>query len=283
VLHVLTVHWMSDAWIDPQLRYLRRFTPDGTRTWACLNGLDADAMARFDVAVDLEGTHPEKLNQLAELVSTEAADDDHLLFIDGDAFPVRSLDALLADTSPLIAVRRSENFGDPQPHPCFCITTVGFWREIGGDWRAGYKWRNSLGVMVTDPGAHVLRRLQEEGVAWRALDRVNTLDLHPLWFGLYGDAEYGPVAYHHGAGFRDRIGRVDTMTAGFAREVGRPRAPKAIPGLGRVERRLRARRAARMRERWERDELPRQQEIADEVFRAIVADEDIVGRFFSSD
>ena len=33
-------------------------------------------------------------------------------------------------------------FGDPQPHPCFCVTTVGFWQDIGGDSDEGPQWQN---------------------------------------------------------------------------------------------------------------------------------------------
>jgi hypothetical protein len=279
VLHVLTIHWQSDAWIEPQLRYLARFAPPETRVWACLNGVDDAYRSRFSVAVDLEGSHPQKLNQLADLVLAEAGPDDHLLFIDGDAFPVRPLEPLMSDPTALIAARRAENFGDPQPHPCFCVTTARLWREIHGDWSAGYKWKNSLGLMVTDPGANLMENLRERDIAWRPLDRVNTVNLHPLWFALYGDAEYGPVVYHHGAGFRGRVGRVDTMTGGFAFETQTLRGPTWVPGLRRVERHLRGRVSARRRARWEREELPRQEKMADDVFRSILADEDIVGRF----
>jgi hypothetical protein len=280
MLHVATVHWQSDAWIPVQLRQLRRFAPPDTRIWACLNGIDDPPRDAFYRIVDLEGTHPQKLNALAELIATEASADDHVLFLDGDAFPVGPLDPMLADPATLFAVRRDENFGDPQPHPCFCITTVGYWREIGGDWRPGYKWENTLGVTVTDPGANLLRILEERGDAWRPLVRLNTVDLHQVWFALYGDDEFGPVAYHHGAGFRGRLARVDTMLAGFSTEMDKPQRPDSkIPGLRRVQRKVRSRQRARRRLRWEREQGPRQQAIADEIFQAIVDDEDIVERF----
>ena len=68
------------------------------------------------------------------------SDEDILLFIDGDAFPISDV-ATYAEEKlkqfPLIAVQRSENDGDPQPHPCFCITTVGFWKK--NKWRLEYR------------------------------------------------------------------------------------------------------------------------------------------------
>jgi hypothetical protein len=284
VLHVITIHWKSSAWIAPQLRYLERFAPSATRVWASLNGIDDDYRKLFHYAEELEGTHPEKLNQLAQIAMADAASDDHLLFLDGDAFPVSPLAPVLADPSALVAARRRENFGDPQPHPCFCVTTVGFWRDIDGDWRGGYSWTNSLGATVTDPGGNLYGRLLADGIGWRPLDRVNTVDLHPLWFALYGDEEFGPVVYHHGAGFRERLARVDSMAAGFAPEMAATlRSPRWIPGARRVERRIRVGPARRERARWEREELPRQRQLAEDVFDAIVDDDDIVGRFVQRD
>jgi hypothetical protein len=280
MLHVATVHWQSDAWISVQLRQLQRFAPRDTKIWACLNGIADPPADAFYRVVDLEGSHPQKLNLLAEMIGEEASADDHILFLDGDAFPVAPLDPLLAGAFPLSAVRRDENFGDPQPHPCFCMTTVGFWRDVGGDWRPGFKWRNTLGVMVTDPGAELLRTLEERNDAWRPLVRQNTVDLHPVWFALYGDDEHGPLAYHHGAGFRGRVARVDTMLAGFAPEMHKPVGPASrIPGLRKLQRHYRGRQRARRRSRWEREEGARQQALADEVFQAILDDADIVERF----
>src|SRR5262245_21467403 len=60
-----------------------------------------------------------------------------LVVIDGDAFPVGPIASLVEERlpdQPLIAVQRYENTGDLQPHPCFCVTTIGLWTEIGGDW-----------------------------------------------------------------------------------------------------------------------------------------------------
>ncbi len=52
--------------------------------------------------------------------------------------------------APLIAVRRAENNNDRQPHPCFCVTTVGAWRQLPGDWSPGYKWATvRAGASVT--------------------------------------------------------------------------------------------------------------------------------------
>lgn len=196
-VHVLTVHWQSPEWIDPQRRHLRRFLPEAT-VWASLDGIDARWDDRVDQPLRLTGSHAEKLNELARRASAHADTDDVLVFLDGDAFPIAPVrpDELLADVA-LAAVRRDENLGDPQPHPCFCCVRVGAWHDLGGDWREGPTWVNATGQEVTDVGARVGDALTRTGRPWRALRRSNRRDLDPLFFAVYGG-----IVYHHGAGFR---------------------------------------------------------------------------------
>jgi hypothetical protein len=129
------------------------------------------------------------------------------MFIDGDAFPIGDVAtfarAALADF-PLLAVQRLENLGDVQPHPCFCVTTVGFWKQLGGDWKRGYEWRNALGELTTDVGGNLLGQLERAGIRWLPLHRSNRVNLHPIWFGVYQD-----LVYHHGAAFRGPWSRLD--------------------------------------------------------------------------
>src|SRR2546423_3282904 len=147
MLHVATVLWQDDRWIEPQLDYLARHVEQPFRVYADLEGIDAAAHAhRFHRVQDLAATktfengifsHTEKLNALAETIASEADPDDLLLFLDGDAFPIAPVAPFLDEKLaryPLAAVRRDENLDDVQPHPAFAATTVGFWHEIGGDW-----------------------------------------------------------------------------------------------------------------------------------------------------
>jgi hypothetical protein len=53
-------------------------------------------------------------------------------------------------------------------------------------------------------GGTLYNQLLERGADWLPLLRTNTRELHPLWFAIYGDH-----VYHHGAGFRRRVSRVD--------------------------------------------------------------------------
>lgn len=201
------MHWNSDDWVELQVSRLRRFIANDLSLYAFMDGVSKSLTSNFDqVFYEEDFSHPQKLDYLAEQIATVASDDDILLFIDGDAFPIADLGPVfdeLAQT-PLIAVRRDENFGDKQPHPCFCITTVGFWKTISGTWKPGVQWMRDDGVMGSDVGGNLYGILRDGDIQWKPLLRSNTTELHPLFFGVYGDC-----VYHHGAGFRDKLCRRD--------------------------------------------------------------------------
>jgi hypothetical protein len=149
-----------------------------------------------------------KMNLLSDIILHSSKDDDDLLmFIDGDAFPIGDVASFARATLaefPLLAVQRAENHGDSQPHPCFCMTTVGFWRRIRGDWKPGHRWKNAQGELITDTGGNLIGQLEQGGFRWLPLLRSNRVDLHPLFFGVYHD-----LVYHHGASFRSPLSRVE--------------------------------------------------------------------------
>jgi hypothetical protein len=123
---------------------------------------------------------------------------------------------------------------------------------------------------VTDVGAELLRELRKRDLGWRELLRMNTTDLHPLYYAIYGDPQLGPVVYHHGAGFRVRRSRAD--------DAPKPAIiPNRVPVLGRAERSL------RWRLRTRKISGPRHQQAAarqDEQVRAWIAqDDNIADRF----
>jgi hypothetical protein len=266
MIHVATVHYRSDRWIEPQLRYLERFLPGPFRVYTFLTRVPGDHSGKFFYSSTEEvKDHATKLNLLGDVISFAAEDaSDPLVFIDGDAFPVTPIGPLIDQRlarNQLIAVQRHENNGDIQPHPCFCLTTVGFWSRIGGDWHRGYEWLDPHGAPITDVGANVLAALERERVDWYPLRRVNTVNDHPLFFALYGDEQHGPVVYHHGSGFRDSAGGRRSRLAYGEREAkaslaGRvaKRLPKHGP-LGKVRRRLNPARRLRDSLRAETREL----------------------------
>ncbi|HYM54638.1 MAG TPA: hypothetical protein VES97_04705 [Solirubrobacteraceae bacterium] len=201
MLHVITVHYRSPQWIEIQTRHLREHIKVPYQTWTSLERIDPSHSVHFDHVFEQRGRHPGKLNHLAIEISHEAPDDDLLMFLDGDAFPIADPMPMIEEglgRAPLVAVRRAENVEDPQPHPCFCVTTVGTWRSLPGDWSGAYTWTGPKGTRVTDVGGNLLRALQLTGTPWVEVLRSNRRNLDPLFFAVYGD-----TVYHHGAGFRD--------------------------------------------------------------------------------
>lgn len=214
MIHIATVHWQKDQWIDIQLSYLEKHLAEPFKVYAFLNEIPHHHYQKFHFVCDepIED-HPVKLNILARIIEAQADDDDLLIFLDGDAFPIAPIDAFLEKTlktHPLTAIVRAENLSDFQPHPSFCATTVGFWKKLRGDWKKGYCWKDSTGMLITDAGGNLLKQLQEKAVNWLPLYRSQSVDKHPLFFGIYHS-----IIYHHGAGFRPPEERIDTSKGPF--------------------------------------------------------------------
>ena len=254
MLHIATVHYASPRWIEIQARYLKRHIHVPFQTWSSLQDIDPSHAAHFDHVVDQTGKHSDKLNHLALEIAHEASEDDLLMFLDCDAVPIADPMPVISEalaTAALVAVRRAENLDDQQPHPCFCVTTVGAWRKLPGDWSRGYRWADSQGQRRTDVGGNLLRRLELTGTPWRQILRSNRKNLDPLYFAVYGD-----IVYHHGAGFRgDQLSRVHYKDA--PRPLRTARTPLAGPVVLRAnEARLNAwRRATKRRHMRESERL----------------------------
>jgi hypothetical protein len=200
MLYVATVHYRSPRWIEIQTRHLRETVTGPLQIWSSLEGIDPSYAVHFDRILEQRGSHAGKLNHLAWEICREAEEDDVLMFLDGDAFPFVDPRPLIEDAlarAALVAVRRAENVDEPQPHPCFCATTVAMWRSLPGDWTAGPTWPGARGQPTTDVGGNLLRRLELTNTPWIKMLRSNRHNLDPLSFGIYED-----IVYHHGAGFR---------------------------------------------------------------------------------
>lgn len=177
----------------------------------------------------------ERLNFLADVILEQGDDEDVLVFLDGDAFPIHNIAkpiASMLERSPLAAIRRDENL-ELHPHPAFCATTVGFWRRIEGDWRGvemsgvqanlsdqelkrlGWKAKVWGRGWVKGPGGKLQEILLDRRIEWMPLLRTNTRNIHPLLFGIYGN-----LIYHHGEGFRGSLtskDRAQVLKSAFQR------------------------------------------------------------------
>ena len=257
MLYIASVHYQSPRWIEIQSRYLRENISVPYQTWTSLEGIDPSYSRYFDRVLVQRGLHTSKLNHLATEIAHEASEEDLLMFLDGDAFPIVDPMPLIASglaEAPLIAVRRAENMDQPQPHPCFCVTTVGTWRAIPGDWSGGHAWPGRGGRLTSDVGGNLLRALELSNTPWVQVLRSNRRDLDPLYYGIYGE-----TIYHHGAGFR--VGGLSP-----AHRTGPPPlALSNVPGLGVAVRPLNGLRWRR----WERGVEARLAHESQRIYEAI--------------
>lgn len=257
MLYIATVHHASPRWVEIQTSHIRRHIQVPHQIWTSLEGIDPAYGSHFDRVLVQKGMHAAKLNNMAMEISAEAEDDDLIMFFDGDAFPIADPMPLVTkglEQAPLVAIRRAENFDEPQPHPSFTVTTVGTWRRLPGDWTAGYTWTGARGTPTSDVGGNLLRRLQLTDTPWVEVLRSNRRNIDVLYFGIYGDA-----IYHHGAG----------LTGGLS-PAHRAQAPKPLPTPGNplLARGVRVVNGLRWR-RWERGYERRLAELSREFYERI--------------
>jgi hypothetical protein len=227
MLHIATSHSISSRWIEIQTRHLREYVAVPFQTWASVPKEDHGGGARFDHLIAQKGPEASKLNHLAVEICEQAEEDDLLMFLSPDSFPIADPMGVVQEglsRAPLIAVRRIENDGERQPYPCFCVSTVGTWRRLAGDWSDGYPWSGSDGVKRTEIGSNLLRRLELTGTPWAELHRSNPARHDPLYFAIYGG-----VVYHHGSGEIARVHRASQP---------KPIPVPPLPGIAGAVRRL---------------------------------------------
>jgi hypothetical protein len=218
-VHIAAVHCRDVRWLPIQARGFARHTPAGYRICVAHDGLVPSGLEAVEPLVDARGliaprgwdpgSKPTMLEALADAIAESADEDDVLVFVHGDTLPIGDWVPMVERTLaeyPLTAVRRAENVEEPWPHACFCATTVGFWKRLGGSWANGPTWTGADKREVTDHGAVLWRQLADGGHDWLPILRTNGADPHPLFFAIYGE-----TIYHHGAGFRTPMSRRDAM------------------------------------------------------------------------
>ena len=209
MIHIATVHWRTDKWIDIQLQYLQKYIKEDFQVYAFLNGVKKKHAKKFYYSSQEEiNEHDIKLNILADIIQFSSGnEEDIIMFLDGDAFPIANIIDFAHDKLekyPLLAIQRRENhLGGLLPHPSFCITTIKFWKSINGNWGKAYIGK-FLGKKIHEVGGHLEEILQNNKQIWYPMLRSNIKNIHPLWYGIYDD-----VIYHHGAGFRMPTSRID--------------------------------------------------------------------------
>ena len=202
MIHIATVHWRSDRWIDIQLRYLERNLDQPYRVYAWIDeGMRGQASKFFyatDVAVD---RHELKLTLLGDLVAHAAADDDEIMFIDGDAFPIAPIGPFLRDKLERYPAGGGPTGREQRRSSASSVLLRHDRRVLAWPARRLAPWAH-LDQSAGQAGDRRRRQparaaSSSAGIEWYPMLRTNRVNPHPLQFGVYED-----LVYHHGGGFR---------------------------------------------------------------------------------
>ena len=225
MIHIITNHHKTIKWLNLQATYLKKNTNSDYKVYCGITDLveknDLEELHStnpqldnygFDRLESVVNRHADKINYLVNSIEmTENNKDDLLVFLDPDALPVYAgwdsqLKIWLKDM-PALAISREENVEPllkddqkPYPHPCFFVTTLGFWKKNNLSWE-----------LDPDQGAEcagvLLKKWFDENKhQWGKLVRTNCFNIHPLNFGVYGE-----MIYHHGSGNRPVYDSVDVF------------------------------------------------------------------------
>lgn len=205
--YFITNHHNHDSFISLQGSYLRRYCKSEYKVYCGASNIKEIRAKKENVETHkfvqtghpfLKNDHGLKMNYLSDMIREEEEinDDDLLVFIDGDAFPIaeweeETMEAL--KDNKLVSVYRTENLEPlmpehhkPYPHLLFVAVKAKFWFDND------LKWEKAQGEGPLGPPLKFW--LEENGHSVYPLLRSNKVDVHPLFFGVYGD-----LVYHHGA------------------------------------------------------------------------------------
>lgn len=221
MLRIITIHHDTDAFVEIQAIYLKKYIKEEYTVFSGMSGIEIDKFVKkrnsgeeiyknYSFA-DLKNTthqHYLRMNLLYDALnkSGQLKDDDVLIFLDGDAFPINEVTFSSFKEFPVQAVSRRENIEPalndkykPYPHPVFFATTVSFWKEHNMTWELD----EADGAGTAGPT--FARMLNAKKIPWKELLRSNVMNIHPLNFAVYGG-----FIYHHGSGNRGWEGTTPT-------------------------------------------------------------------------
>ena len=199
MIYIVTVHHKTNMWIELQQKCLQKYTNEEYKIYGCNFQVGEYNKNYFFYENDLPGIgHHPRVSFLTDriLENKNIDDDDLILFLDGDAFPIANwvdfVKEKLIDNF-LVGVERLEN-EEMYPHVSFICTYIKNWKEIM-TW--GDAWQHKGSGGPNDYGSMLGDRLRNKNIKWHKLHRSNKTNYHPLFFGIYDN-----LVYHHGCGFR---------------------------------------------------------------------------------
>ena len=217
-IHIMTVHYRSSRWLDLQLKKINKHCKN-FKIYTIYNKMDKMSSYKkyFDYCklgrvrkkgVSFEGiprkswNHWTKLNNLTRKVvnNGDTKDDDILIWIDCDAFPVADVNDFIETKLKefeFFAINRKELNNSVIPHPSFAGCKVKFWKKHNLSWEGIPHAR--IGKETHDTGGKIYEMLTKNKIDWYKLNLSHTLTPHQYYFVVYDS-----LIYHHGAGTRSK-------------------------------------------------------------------------------
>tara|TARA_Y100001938_G_C8065656_1_gene420023 strand:- start:410 stop:1168 length:759 start_codon:yes stop_codon:yes gene_type:complete len=205
MIHILSVHFV-DNWVDIQLEHLTNNIKQPHKVYTILGENYEKHKDKFYYAEEGRHKHYDALQKLHKVLDDEdIKDDDIVIVLDSDAFPIVPVDDYLQTKLAeyeFLAISAPEHNYEPtpiQPFECFYAFKYEFFKKYGF-W---FKF---------EPGIHMnwidwmIDWFDDKSIEWYPLNRSNKINLHSLYFGIYDD-----VIYHHWAGSRNPIARPDRI------------------------------------------------------------------------
>ena len=201
MIHILTVHFV-DKWIDTQLEFFKKNIKSPYRVYTILGENFDEHKDKFYFAEEGKLKHYHALQKLHKILDSKSPDNnDTVIVIDSDAFPIKPLDDYLTkhlNSCEFLAISEPRHNYQPtpiQPFECFYAFKYEFFNKYNFE----FKFK---------PGIHqnwidwMIDWFKNKNIEWYPLNRTNKIDIHTLFFGIYDD-----IIYHHWGGSRHRVSR----------------------------------------------------------------------------
>ncbi len=216
-VHITSTHYGNPFWIDIQIESIKKHLKVPYKTYMVHANMPKDIKDytdEFDFLVSDPRSkfHNVDSHQLAlPIIQKELQPNDIVIKIDSDAFFINDIDEAFldrVDREKFIALkepRHESNLEHDTAHPVFYAFKGEYLEEKGG-------LMNAMCTIQVDGASNwwggVDNWLRKTIGKWGVIERTNVTNLHPLYFGIYGD-----LIYHNWAGSRIMRTREDRRRA----------------------------------------------------------------------
>ena len=212
MLHIVTINWTTDKWIDIQADSFKEFIKIPYKVYTKLGNMGDDMFKKHShkfyycaPGKENEKSHVTIGTKLSlDEIKKDLNPDDIILFIDSDAFLINNLDILIKklEEYPFVSCQEPQHEIDPTrkiPHPMFLMFKAKTLNE-----KLYYYLTTIINMGTGTWWDGLIQWMKDNKYEYYPVERSNKINLHPLYFGLYED-----IIYHHWAGSRKMITRPD--------------------------------------------------------------------------